>query len=216
MSDAQVFDELKESIISLDGKRVSKATQDALDQGFLPQEIISRGLAKGLEEIGEGFEQRKYFLPELIGSAVAMKSAFAILRTRLADTGVKAAGKVVIGSVEGDIHDIGKNILGAMLEGAGFQVYDVGVDVPAEDFVKKAREVEPDVIGLSALLSIAISKMAETVMILKENDIKAKVIVGGAAVTQQGAEALGADAYGKDAWEGVRLIQELVKGGTQT
>lgn len=213
MSSAQTFSQLKELIIRLDIEGVKQATQDALAQGLSPQDIISQGLAKGMEVIGEKFERREVFLPELMISATATKSALSILEPHLIKAGDKGAGKVVVGSAQGDIHDVGKNLLSAVLQGAGFQVFDLGVDVPPDEFAKKAKEVNADVIGISALISGAVSKMAETISLLKDNNIRVKTLVGGAAITQQTAETMGADAYGKDAWEGVRKVQLLMKGG---
>jgi len=215
MSDKQVFNQLEESVISLDKERVKKVTQDALNQGVSAQDIISKGLVKGMQVIGDGFGRRELFLPELVAAGEAMKAAFSILRPHMMRTGVRAEGKVVLGTVQGDIHDIGKNIVSALLEGNGFEVYDVGVDVPADVFVKKAQEVKPDIVALSALLSATVSKMIETVIILKENNIQAKIVIGGAATNQVVADEMGADAYGKDAWEGVQKIQQLVKARRQ-
>jgi 5-methyltetrahydrofolate--homocysteine methyltransferase len=215
MSDKQMFKELKESVIALDRERVKKVTQDALNQGLSTQDIISKGLVEGMQVIGDGFARRELFLPELIAAGEAMKSAFSILRPHMIKTGVRAVGKVVLGTVQGDIHDIGKNIVGALLEGNGFEVYDMGVDVPVDVFVKKAQEVEPDIVALSALLSATVSRMIETVIILKENNIQAKIIIGGAATNQVVADEMGADAYAKDAWEGVQKIQQLVKARRQ-
>lgn len=215
MSDKQIFKEIKESVISLDREKVKKATQDALNQGFPARDIISEGLVKGMEVIGDGFQRRELFLPELVASGEVMKSAFGILRPHLTKTGVKTEGKVVLGTVQGDIHDIGKNIVSSLLEGNGFEVHDLGVDVAAEVFLKKIHEVDPDVVGLSAMLSGTVSQMVETVIILKENNIKAKIIIGGAATGQKVADEMKADAYGKDAWEGVQKIQQLVKARRQ-
>ena len=214
MSDVPIFNQLKESVISLDKERVKKATQVALAQGLPPRDIISKGLVEGLKVIGDGFGRRELFLPELLSSADAMQAALSILQPHLLKAGVKAEGKIVLGTVEGDIHDIGKDIVGALLKSNGFEVYDLGVDVPAEDFARKAQEVEVEVVAMSALLSGAISKMAETVMVLKESNIQAKIIIGGAATSQQVAEEIGADAYGKDAWEGIKKIQQLAKMGS--
>jgi methanogenic corrinoid protein MtbC1 len=215
MSDKQVFTQLKESVISLDRERVKKVTQDALNQGLSARDIISEGLVKGMKVIGDGFERRELFLPELVASGEVMKVAFSILRPHLVKAGVEAEGKVVLGTVQSDIHDIGKNILGALLEGNGFEVHDLGVDVPTEVFVKKIHEVEPDIVALSAMLSSTVSQMAETVIILKENNINAKIIIGGAATGQEVADEMGVDGYGKDAWEGIQKIQQLVKARRQ-
>jgi 5-methyltetrahydrofolate--homocysteine methyltransferase len=211
MPKEQIFKKLKESVISLDRERVKKATKDALNQGLSPQDIISRGLVEGMKVIGDGFGRRELFLPELIASGEAMKSAFSILRPHLTKAGIKAEGKVVLGTVQGDIHDIGKNIVGAILEGSGFEVHDLGVDVQADVFVKKVQEVEPDIVALSAMLSSTVSQMAETVIILKENNIQAKIVIGGAATSQVVADEMGVDGYGKDAWEGVQKIRQLMK-----
>jgi|TARA_B100000315_G_scaffold255455_1_gene298869 5-methyltetrahydrofolate--homocysteine methyltransferase len=214
MPDLKLFDRLKELVVTLDANELTKAVQDAFAGGILPQDIISKGLAKGMEEIGERFEEREIFLPELLRSAKAMQSALDVLRPHLTMPGDQSAGKIVLGTVQGDVHDIGKNIVGAVLEGNRFEVYDLGEDVSPEEFAKKAQEVKADVIGMSALISLAVSKMSETFAILKEKDIPAKVILGGAAVTQEGAEKMGADAYGKDAWEALRQIRQMRKGGS--
>ena len=167
----QIFNRLKDLVVSLNEAEVAKVTRDALEDGVLPQDIISEGLAKGMEEVGERFERREFFLPELMLSAKVMKSALDILRPRLIGGGHDSAGKIVLGTVQGDVHHIGKNIVGAVLEGDGFEVYDLGEDVPPEEFVKKAQEVKADIVGISALISIAVSKMSETITVLKENKI---------------------------------------------
>ena len=213
MSDAQMFNEIKESIISLDEQRAKKLTQEALAGGISPQDIISKGLMEGMIVIGEGFERHDLYLPELMLSGKVMQSALSILQPHLKENSVKSAGKVVLGTVEGDIHDIGKNIVGGLLEGNGFEVHDVGIDVPVKVFAEKAREVEADVVALSALLSGAVSKFVQTIMDLKENNIQAKIIIGGAAANQNAAEEMGADAYGKNAWDGVQKIKQLIATG---
>lgn len=214
MPGPQIFDRLKELVVALDADALKKAVQEALAGGALPQEIISQGLAKGMEEIGERFEERELFLPELLLSAKAVQSALELLRPRLNLPGNRSAGKVVLGTVQGDVHDIGKNIVGAVLEGDGFEVYDLGEDVSPDEFAKKAQEVKADVVGMSALISLAVSKMSETIAVLKERDVPARVILGGAAVTQEVAEKMGADAYGKDAWEALRQIRRMTQGGS--
>lgn len=211
MPDKQMFKELEESVISLDSERVTKVTQDALSQGLSPQEIISKGLVEGMKVIGDGFGRRELFLPELVAAGEAVKSAFSILRPHMMKAGISAVGKVVLGTVHGDVHDIGKNIVGALLAGNGFEVHDLGVDVPADVVLEKVQEVKPDIVALSALLSVTVSSMAETVMILKENNIQAKIVIGGAATNQVVADEMGVDAYGKDAWDGVQKIEQFVK-----
>ena len=214
MANKQVFSQLQEMVLALNQQGVKKATQDALDQGFSAQEIILNGLAKGMKAVGERFECGEFFLPELVLSAETMKAALNILRPYMVKAGTMPGHKIVLATPRGDIHDIGKNILGGLLEGNGFEVYDLGVDVPPEEIVKKAKEVKADVIGLSALVSTGVSSMAETIIILKEKDIPAKVIIGGAACTPEAAKIVGADGYGKDAWQGLQIIEQWVKGGT--
>jgi 5-methyltetrahydrofolate--homocysteine methyltransferase len=142
-----------------------------------------------------------------------MKSVLELLRPLLAQGADESATNIVLGTVQGDVHYIGKNIVGAVLEGDGYTVFDLGEDVPPEEFVKKAVEVDADVVGVSALISAAVSKMAETIAVLKENNVSARIIVGGAAVTSVSAENLGADAYGADAWAALRQVRRLIKEG---
>lgn len=210
MANASILDELKQSMIKLDKTQVAELTRTALQEGCPPQQIISDGLIPGMNVIGEEFVNHTMFLPELIACADAMEGALEILNPLLAASGVEAEGKVLLGTVQGDIHDIGKNIVKALLTSAGFEVYDAGVDVPADVFVEKARDFDPDVIALSALLASAISKIAETIMILKDGEVGARVVIGGAATSQIVADELGADGYAKDAWEGVQKVRELV------
>jgi 5-methyltetrahydrofolate--homocysteine methyltransferase len=192
---------------------VEKATREALEAGDSPQDIISEGLSRGMEEVGERFERREFFLPELMLSAKVMKTALDILRPHITEKSQKSAGRIVLGTIQGDVHYIGKNILAAVLEGEGFTVFDLGEDVPPEDFVSKAEEVQPQVIGISALISTAVSKMAEAIIMFREHGLAAKIIVGGAAVTKTSVETIGADAYGKDAWAGLKEIRKLINGG---
>jgi 5-methyltetrahydrofolate--homocysteine methyltransferase len=215
----------------------------ALDEGTDPLSLVEE-LREGMSIVGKRFEDKEYFLSELIMSAEIFKESIAliephleegelfvpelmlsaratlaaleILRPHLAGQGVGAPGKVVLGTAQGDIHDIGKNIVGIVLEGDGFEVHDLGGDVPPQDFLDKAREVGADVVGISALISLAVSKMAETVAVLRQSDLTAKVIVGGAALTPNTAESIGADAYGRDAWEALRCVRRIVRGELQT
>lgn len=213
MHNKQVLNRIAELVVNLDEEGVKKETQDALKQGFSPAEIVLEGLSKGMQAVGEKFETGEYFLPELIKSGVVMKAAIETLKPHMAQKDSRPAGRVVLATPRGDLHNIGKNIVSGLLEGNGFAVYDVGVDVPAMDIVNKAQEVDALAIGLSALISTAVSSMAETIILLKEREIQIKVIIGGAATTQMAADTINADAYAKDAWEGVQIIQEWAKGG---
>jgi methanogenic corrinoid protein MtbC1 len=216
MADGELLDRLQQLVVSLDQAGVEETTREAIAAGLSPQDIVSKGLAAGMELIGKGYEEGELFVPELMLSARATLAALDILRPHLAGQGLGPPGKVVLGTVQGDIHDIGKNIVGIVLEGDGFEVHDLGGDVPPQEFVSKAEEVDADVVGLSALISLAVSKMAETVDIVRRSGLQAKVIVGGAAVTPDTAEAIGADAYGRDAWEALRRVRRLVQGELET
>lgn len=213
MLDPRISTRLKELVLNLDRAGVEKATREALEAGDSPQDIISEGLSRGMEEVGERFERREFFLPELMLSAKVMKTALDILRPHITEKNQKSAGRIVLGTIQGDVHYIGKNILAAVLEGEGFTVFDLGEDVPPEDFVSKAEEVQPQIIGISALISTAVSKMAEAIIMFREHGLAAKIIVGGAAVTKTSVETIGADAYGKDAWAGLKEIRKLINGG---
>ncbi len=216
MANGELLDRLQQLVLKLDQAGVEATTREALAAGLSPQDIISKGLAPGMELVGRGYEEGELFVPELMLSARATLAALDLLRPHMVGQGTGPPGKVVLGTVQGDNHDIGKNIVGIVLEGDGFEVHDLGGDVPPQEFVDKAREVGADVVALSALISLAVSKMAETVAILKQSGIPAKVIVGGAAVTPDTAEAIGADDYGRNAWEALRRVRRLVQGELQT
>ncbi len=212
MAKLELFDRLREQVLGLDTEGVKQTTREALDAGASPQEIISQGLAPGMERVGEGYEQGEFFVPELLLSARAMQAALEILRPHLGEGGESSPGTVVLGTVQGDVHEIGKNIVGVVLEGDGFAVHDLGEDVAPRQFVEKAKEVDADIVGMSALISLAVSKMAETVALLKESGFAGSTLVGGAAVTRETAETIGADAYAPDAWEALRWVRRLAKG----
>ena len=216
MANGELLDRLQQLVLNLDQAGVEETTRKALAAGLSPQDIISKGLAAGMELVGQGYEEGELFVPELMLSARATLAALELLRPHMAGQGMGPPGKIVLGTVQGDNHDIGKNIVGIVLEGDGFEVHDLGGDVPPQEFVDKALEIGADVVGLSALISLAVSKMAETVTILRESGISAKVIVGGAAVTSDTAEVIGADAYGRNAWEALRRVRGLVQGELQT
>lgn len=208
----QVLEVLPNLVLAIDQEGVEKATQEALGRGYSPQ-VILNALAEGMEAVGQKFECGEYFLPELVYCAEIMKSALKLLRPHMPKMTATTGKKVILATPKGDVHDIGKNILGGLLEGSGFEVHDLGIDVPSEEIIKKIQEIKADVVGLSALVSSGVSSMAETVILLKEKNIRAKVIIGGAACTPQTARTTGADAYGKDAWEGIEIIRQWDKGG---
>jgi len=203
------FDAMKEQLLAFNEQALLSVVGQALDQGVSPSDIISNGLSPGLEIIGQQFEKGEYFLPELMLSGNIMKNALEKIRPYMTGTDSKVSGNVLLGTAEGDIHNIGKDIFGAVLEGDGYKVHDLGVDVSPQKFIDKAIELNPDIIGISALISVAVSKIAETIALLKENGIQAKVIVGGAALTEDNSKTIGADGYGANAWQGLRITRKL-------
>jgi 5-methyltetrahydrofolate--homocysteine methyltransferase len=190
---------------------VEAAVKAALAQGIPPDEILSQGLIRAMDEVGKRFEEGDFFVPEMLIAARAMQAGLKLLKPLLADTGVKTAGIVAIGTVKGDLHDIGKNLVAMMLEGAGFEVRDLGVDVAPETFIK-AVETGAQVIGMSALLTTTMNSMQRTLEALRAAGLRdrVKIIVGGAPVTQEFANQIGADAFAPDASSATRVIRGLI------
>jgi 5-methyltetrahydrofolate--homocysteine methyltransferase len=207
----KIFESIKTQILAFNEPQLIEKINEALGMGISPADIISKGLSSGLEIVGQKFENGEFFLPELMLSGNIMKNAIDKLRPLMVNSNGHSLGKVMLGTVEGDIHYIGKNIFSAVLEGDGYDVYDIGEDVPPHVFLAKAKEIDPDIIGMSALISIAVTKMAETILLLKDHDIKSKIVVGGAAVTSKNSKTIGADGYGFDAWQGVRMVRKLTE-----
>jgi len=203
---------LAEAIIN--GKRndAAELTKKLIDAGVPAKRILDEGLIAGMSEVGEKFKNGEYFVPEVLVAARAMKAAMELLRPLLAASDVEPIGTVVIGTVRGDLHDIGKNLVAMMLEGAGFRVVDLGVDVPAEKFIEAAREHNAEIVGMSALLTTTMTYMPEVIKALEAEGIRnrVKVIVGGAPVTQEWADQIGADGYAPDAASAVDKCKELL------
>jgi 5-methyltetrahydrofolate--homocysteine methyltransferase len=208
----QVLHALAQAMLDLDLERVKTQTAQALEATISPQRIITDGLGAGMEAVGTRFARGDYFLSELIWAGQIMKEAMALLAPHLHAGEKVSAGKVVIATVEGDLHDIGKNIATSMLQSAGFEVIDLGVDVPAAEIVAKAREVAADIIALSALLSMVQGYVEETVTTVRASSIgrKVKILLGGRIVDAEKAQAMGADAYARDAWDGIAKAKELM------
>jgi len=213
MGETDLLKRLKEAIINYDTEEAAKVAKEIVEKGFDPLEAIEKGVSEGLKIVGEKFGAGEIFLPMLMMAAQAAKEALAILEPMLKEgASRKTIGKVVIGTVEGDIHDIGKNIVATMLTANGFEVYDIGVDAPASKFVEKAKEVNPQIIGISALMTTTMQKVPEVIEALKKAGLreKVKVMVGGAAVTEEWAKQIGADGYGEDAKAAVEVAKKLV------
>jgi 5-methyltetrahydrofolate--homocysteine methyltransferase len=192
-------------------------TEDALDEGLDAQEILNQGLMSGMDYVGAEFKAGNMFVPEVLRSARAMQASMDILKPLLAESGVKMMGKILLGTVKGDLHDIGKNLVGMMCEGAGFEVKDLGKDVAPESFVEAVKEFEPDVLGMSALLTTTMRAMEHTIKALEEAGVrdKVKVMIGGAPVTQSFADQIGADGYASNAASAAEMAKKLVGKGRE-
>lgn len=204
--------QIYEYTVSGNAPKVKELTQQALAEGVAPGEIISKYLIPAMAEVGDRFERNEFYVPELLIAARAMQGALAILKPLLTDTDLKPAGKVVIGTVKGDLHDIGKNLVSMMLQGAGFEIVDLGVDVPPDKFVDAVKQSKADVVALSALLTTTMPSMKTTIDALQAAGLRerVKVIIGGAPVTQRYADEIGADGYAPDANSAVRRTRQLL------
>ena len=202
---------IKQAVIEGDDKQLVNLTRRALDEGVSAETILNDALIVGMGEVGELFEQGEYFVPELLLSARAMQAAMEVLRPLLSASSYEPLGKVVMGTVQGDLHDIGKKLVAMMLEGSGFEVIDLGTDVAPERFVETVEESGAQVVGLSALLTTTLPAMEATVSALREaGPVKVKVMIGGAPVTSAFASSIGADGYAADASSAVALARRLV------
>jgi len=205
--------DIYDKVIVGDAEGVRTLSTQALEQGLVPEELLNEALIAAMAEVGDRFEKREFFVPEMLIAARAMKAGVEVLRPRLAAESLGAAGKVIIGTVAGDLHDIGKNLVVMMLEGAGFQVIDLGVDVSADAFVEAINEHSPQLLGMSALLTTTMLSMKSTLEAIASAGLrdKVKVMVGGAPVTQRYADEIGADIYGQDANAAVRKAKEALQ-----
>ena len=204
--------QLYDAIVEGNAKTAKSIVTSAIEAGTDPQEILNQFMIPAMDEVGRRFETNEYFVPELLIAARAMKGALEIIKPRLTATGAKPIGKVAIGTVKGDLHDIGKNLVAAMLEGGGFEIIDLGVDVTPEKFIGAVKEKGANVIALSALLTTTMPSMKTTIEGLKEAGVRehVKVIIGGAPVTQKYADEIGADGYSDNASAAVALARKLV------
>jgi len=209
----EIFERLRQAVILGETEECSKVAQDAIDAGIDPLKTITEGLSKAMEVVGDKFENKEYFLPEMLLSAEAMYAALKLLLPLLKTEEAEKKEKIVLGVVEGDIHDIGKNIVKAMLTAAGYEVIDLGVDVPASEFVKKASEEEVGVIAMSTMMTPTLMSIKDVEEQLAKKGLKSKVktVIGGGTVTEQWRSKIGSDAYGKDAVEAVNKVKMLVE-----
>lgn len=207
------YDTLKEAIISGEEVVVEAEVNRALAEGADASDILNNGLTAGMEVVGRRFKSGEMFLPEVMLSSEVMHKGLNILKPLLAEAKTKAAARVVMGTVEGDIHDIGKRIVGFLLTGSGFEVIDLGVDVKADKFIQAIEDYKPDVLGMSALLTTTMPNMRQVIDLLKERGMrdKVKVMVGGASVNEQFAKLIGADGYAPEASSAVDWVKTVLK-----
>jgi 5-methyltetrahydrofolate--homocysteine methyltransferase len=203
---------LYEAILNGNAKQAHAVTQAAIDAGVAPMTLISESMVPAMDEVGRLFEAEEYFVPELLLAGRAMKSAMELLKPLLAATGQKLSTRVIIGTVKGDLHDIGKNIVSSMLEGSGFEVIDLGADVSPESFVAAVEKQEPQIVCMSALLTVTMPAMKTTIDALNAAGLRnrVKVLIGGAPVTMQYAKEIGADGYSENASGAVGLVKSLL------
>lgn len=208
-----MFDELYQSILTGDSDGAIAGVEKVLDDGNDPNDILNQGMIAAMTEVGQRFEDQQYFIPEMLVAAKAMKESLAILQPHLVETGIEPIGKVVLGTVKGDLHDIGKNLVGMMLEGAGFEVLDLGTNVLPEQFVAAIRQHRPHFVGMSSLLTTTMLGMGKTIEALKEAGVRdqVKVMVGGAPVTPEFAKQIGADLFAPDAATAASRAKELLE-----
>jgi 5-methyltetrahydrofolate--homocysteine methyltransferase len=210
-----ILKQIEENIIDGKFKETEGLVRTALEEGKTPNEIIENALSKGIDEVGRRFRNDEYFLPEVMTCARAMSSAIEVLKPHFTTQKKTTIGTFLIGTVEGDMHDIGKNIVSMMMEAAGFMVYDIGIDVKPEVFIREIKEKSPELVGISALLTMTMPMQRRTIEAIKEAGLrdKIKILVGGAPVDQAWADEIGADAYGEDAIDCVEKSKALLDVG---
>lgn len=209
---SELFGKMAEALIAGWQDEVKKLTQEALDQGVGAKQILDKGLLAGMDVVGKRFKAGEMFIPEVLLCARCMHGAMDILRLLLSESDVAGMGTFVIGTVEGDLHDIGKNLVSMMLQGAGFKVVDLGTNITAGQFVEAVKQHKPKILGMSALLTTTMPKMEQTIAAIKEAGIRdqVKIMAGGAPVTQDFVDKIGADAYGANAASAVDKAKELI------
>ena len=206
-----LYEDLKVAVIDMEVERAVELTKKALDEGKKAEDIMNSSLVLAMDIVGEQYDKGEKYVPEMLLSAKAMKAAMGLLRPLLVESGVEMKGKIAIGTVEGDLHDIGQNLVSMMLEGAGFEVINLGAETPADTFVESVKENKPDIVGMSALLTTTMLHMPEVIDALKEAGLRdqVRVMIGGAPVTQEYADEIGADGYAPDAASAVKLAKSL-------
>lgn len=210
-------DDLYDAVLNGNAKKAHDVTASAIEQGIAPMTLITGSMVPAMDEVGRLFEQEEYFVPELLLAGRAMKSAMEILRPLMVASGEKLATRVIIGTVKGDLHDIGKNIVASMLEGSGFEVIDLGTNVSPEKFVDAVIDTEPQIVCMSALLTVTMPAMKTTIDAIEAAGLRnrVKVLIGGAPVTGHYADEIGADGYSENASGAISLVRNLVQKAQQ-
>jgi len=203
--------EISNAIVEFNIDGIKDLIKKGMASGVTPYEILTEGMAKGMDIVGKKYEEKEYFLAELIMAGETMKTGMEVLAPHLKTSDMKRAGVVVIGTVKGDLHDIGKNVVVTLLSSAGFEVHDIGVDVPAEKYAEKVKETGANIVAMSALLTTTMVEMESVIKLLEKQGLrkKVKIIVGGAPLTEEFAEKIGADAYAPDAVKGLEICRSL-------
>ena len=208
----KIFEKISTAILEGDSDASASVTQQGLDEGVSAADILNNGLIVGMNEVGVRFKAGDMFVPEVLMSAEAMASGMTLLRPLLAESGTKMAGTIVMGTVEGDLHDIGKNLVSMMCEGAGFQIVNIGFDAAPDKFINAIKEHQPEIVGMSAMLTTTMRAMGHTIKAIEEAGLrdKVKIMVGGAPVDKEFADRIGADGYGANAPASSELAKQLV------
>ncbi len=208
----KIFEQLSTAVLEGDSTASAEITQQGLDEGLEPQELLNNGLIVGMDEVGVRFKRGDMFVPEVLMSAESMASGMKLLRPLLAESDTKMAGKILMGTVEGDLHDIGKNLVSMMCEGAGFEIVNIGFDAAPAKFIDAIKEHQPDIVGMSAMLTTTMRAMGHTIKAIEEAGLRdqVKIMVGGAPVDQEFADRIGADGYGANAPSSADLAKQLV------
>jgi 5-methyltetrahydrofolate--homocysteine methyltransferase len=211
---SEILESISANLLEGNEDDVPQLVQNALDQGLSAKDILDKGLLTGMDEVGARFERCEMFVPAILMSAKAMQNGLDVLRPHLVSAGAKPLGKIVLGTVKGDIHDIGKNLVGMMCEGAGFEVINLGFDVGPEKFIEAIKTHQPDIVGMSAMLTTTMLAMGYTIKAMQEADLrdKVKVMIGGAPVDSEIAKRIGADGYSYNAPAAVKLAKQLLGG----
>ncbi|MCB9420487.1 MAG: corrinoid protein [Ardenticatenaceae bacterium] len=209
---SRIYERLSTAVLEGDADKAKQLTEKGLEQGLGPKDILDNGLVPGMDEVGVRFKRGDMFVPEVLMSADAMSAGLEILKPLLAASGEKLAGKILMGTVKADLHDIGKNLVSMMCEGAGFEIIDLGFNVPPEKFVAAIKQHQPEVVGMSAMLTTTMRAMGHTIKAIEEAGLRdqVKIFVGGAPVDAAFAERIGADGYGSNAPSGVEMAKRFV------